>query len=381
MTNIIFDGNYLFYKTMFAIKHSLDKKGKPFLSLKDQRQSFLQKISTDMAYAIRQFGNPDRIIFTIDDSSWRKDVKIEENEGYKSGRSHGDEIDWDSFYKCMNDYAKILENKGIIVSRIEKAEGDDLMYFWSQVFLLKNENTIVITGDKDMHQIVRATKNNYTVIFDNNSKRRSIYAAHGLQNWLNESKNSEPDVYDMFSQSTYTDSSSDLIENALKKIKITEINPIEFILQKILTGDDGDDVPGIFYWPTKNGKKVNRITPKRADSILNHIRENIDYPLTMKNIEEHVDLLVEGLKKVTKVKEIDPEKIKKKLNRNMRLVYLHKEFIPKKIFEDFKDHVKQNINKTLGARSYYKNVFIEDTQYDKPPEAFTDSIFSALDKK
>lgn len=376
MTNIIFDGNYLFYKTMFVVKASTKlNKGERFLSDEKHRQILIQKISTDMAYAIRQFGKPDRIIFTIDHMSWRKDVEIEENDGYKSGRVKDDSTDWDAFYKCMNDFAKIIENKGVIVSRIERAEGDDLMYFWSQLFMNKNQNSIIVTGDKDMHQIVRATKNNYTVIFDNNSTRRTIYAAHGLQKWLN-----EEDEVDIFSSETYMNTSKDLIENALKKIKIQELNPIDFILIKILVGDDGDDVPSLFVWPTKKGDKFNRITPKRAQVILDHMKSSIDETLSIKNIINYPSQLIEGIRKVSKVKDIDQEKIINRLKRNIILVYLHKETIPKDIFTNFIAHAKENYKKTLSSKSYSKNMFIEGTQYDKPAASFTDSIFSQLDK-
>ena len=82
--NLIFDGNYLFYKTLF-IFGSYAKKGK-VLSTDTDQEMFIRKIATDMTHAIRSFGNPSRIIFTIDSRSWRKDVLIEE------GLQHADYV-------------------------------------------------------------------------------------------------------------------------------------------------------------------------------------------------------------------------------------------------------------------------------------------------
>jgi len=377
MTNIIFDGNYLFYKTLFAVLHTMKlNKDENFLSSDDHQQIFMQKISVDMAFAIRQFGNPTRIIFTIDGKSWRNEVEIEENDGYKSGRSKDLKIDWDAFYKMMNEFATIIERKGFIVSRIDRAEGDDVMYFWAQLFLAKKQNSIIVTGDKDLRQIVRLNNDNYTVVFDNNSQRRSICAAEGLQDWLK-----TEDEIDIFSTETYMNTSKDLIHNVSKKIKIIEIDPHDFILQKALIGDDGDDVPPLFIWPTKNGKKFNRITPKRAEVILNHVRESIDEKLTIKNITTYADKITEGIRKVSKVKEIDAESIESKLKRNIKLMYLHKSVIPNEIFKDFIVHAKENYKKKLGAKSYSKHMLIEGTKYDKPPESFTDGIFGKLDRK
>ena len=267
MNNIIFDGNYLFYKTLFIFRA---ESGKKVLEPKKQQEDFIRKVATDMAYAIRQFGAPQRIIFTIDGRSWRKDVEIEENDGYKSNRSKDSNIDWDSFFKCMNEFATILEDQGIIVSRIDRAEGDDLMYLWTQMLLANGQNSIVITGDKDLLQLVRTNTKNYAVVYNPNSKSRKIYGAHGLQDWL---VNDSAEV-DLFDTSSFIKTGKDLINNALQKIPLHEMDPINFLKIKVLKGDDGDGVPSIFHWKSKNGKTTNRITDKRAQSIINYINEN-----------------------------------------------------------------------------------------------------------
>jgi len=115
---------------------------------------FIRKIATDMSYAIRAFGKPDRVILTIDSRSWRKDIVVEEAD-YKGHRVKDDTIDWDSFYKCMNEFAAHLERRGVIVSREERAEGDDLMYLWADRLYEAGQDAVIITGDKDLTQCVR----------------------------------------------------------------------------------------------------------------------------------------------------------------------------------------------------------------------------------
>ena len=105
MNNIIIDGNYLFYKTLFIFR---PEGGKKVMEPKRQQEDFIRKVATDMAFAIRQFGSPSRVIFTIDGRSWRKDVEIEENQGYKAHRTKESNIDWDSFFKCMNILISVL---------------------------------------------------------------------------------------------------------------------------------------------------------------------------------------------------------------------------------------------------------------------------------
>ena len=150
--NLVFDGNYLFYKTLFIF--SGYSSGKRLLEDEKDQAMFMRKIATDMSHAIRFFGNPDRIIFTIDSRSWRKDIEIEEG-AYKGTRSKDENtVNWDSFYKCMNEFGIILRKKGIIVSKEERAEGDDLMYAWNTECLANNKSVILFTGDRDIIQLV-----------------------------------------------------------------------------------------------------------------------------------------------------------------------------------------------------------------------------------
>ena len=373
MNNIIFDGNYLFYKTLFIFKA---EKGKKVLEPVRQQEDFIRKVATDMAFAIRQFGAPQRIIFTIDGRSWRKDVEIEENAGYKAHRTKDSNIDWDSFYKCMNEFATVLEKQGMIVSRIDSAEGDDLMYLWTQLLLSQGQNSIVITGDKDMLQLVRTREKNYAIVYNPNSKSRKIYGANGLQDWLAESNE-----VDLFDTTSFIKTGKDLINNALQKIPLQEIDPILFLKIKILMGDDGDGVPSLFHWKSKNGKTTNRITHKRSEAIVNSMNESLGHTdWNVFDFPKYVAYVCEGIKAVTK-QDANPETIKKKLERNIILMVLHKRTIPESIVSAFINHAKENIHNTLPGRKYDETVILEGSRFLKPPESFTTGLFGALDKK
>jgi len=177
--NLIFDGNYLFYKTLF-IFGQYGSKGEKVLSSDKDQSMFMRKIATDMAHAIRTFGNPTRVVFTIDSRSWRKEVEIEEG-GYKSNRDKDESvIDWDTFYKLMNEFGEIIAEKGYIVSREPRAEGDDLMYLWADEFFNNGEDSVIITGDKDMYQVVKCNNVNFIAVYNPNSKTRKIVGPTGF---------------------------------------------------------------------------------------------------------------------------------------------------------------------------------------------------------
>ena len=128
--NVLIDGNYLFTTTFGVFGGFGSKDPAKVLSGEAERSMFIRKVATDLSYALRALPVNGRIIFTIDSRSWRKDVEIE-NGGYKSGRKKDENVDWSIFYDLLNEFGHHLESKGIILSKVDGAEGDDLIAFWA----------------------------------------------------------------------------------------------------------------------------------------------------------------------------------------------------------------------------------------------------------
>ena len=152
MVNILIDGNYIFHKTfgVFGGYGNVD----PGKILKDKKEqsAFIRKISTDLCSSLKIIPQGGRMIFTCDSRSWRKDIEIEDG-GYKSGRVRDENTDWTIFFDLMKSFGNHLEKMGFIFSKADGAEGDDLLMFWTDYFKRKKENCLIITGDKDLHQL------------------------------------------------------------------------------------------------------------------------------------------------------------------------------------------------------------------------------------
>ena len=126
--NLIIDGNNHFHKSLYATGNY--SKGKMLGTQKD-KDMYMRKLAMDLAYAIRFFSAPDRVVFTMDDHSWRKNVDmLGQNDGYKANRVRDDSaVDWDAFNEVNRDFFSILADKGFISSTLYGCEGDDLMYW------------------------------------------------------------------------------------------------------------------------------------------------------------------------------------------------------------------------------------------------------------
>ena len=362
--NIIFDGNYLFFKTLFVVG-GYGKGGKA-LSEKSEQQMFIRKIATDMAHCIRAFGKPDRVIFTFDSRSWRKEVMIEEGD-YKANRTKDEStIDWDSFYTCMNDFMLILTKQGYIVSKEERAEGDDLMYLWSDYFFNNGMDSIIVTGDRDLTQSVRCNGKNYVVVYNSNSKSRKIVAPKGFSEWL---KGGEVDLFDA---NSFMNNNRDLIAEAANAIPVEEIDPKWVIFEKVIIGDAGDNVPSVWTWVEK--EKNFRVTPKKAERIY----ELLNRVKVIEDVYELPDRCIEVSSAINSTckQNTSKEKIQDRLKRNLQLVYLDKRIIPTEIQEAFNGNIEKYMKKPLlGNRNYDMNTILFSTDYVAAGKSFESDFF------
>lgn len=349
--NLIIDGNYFFYKTLF-IASDIRGKGKA-LGTKKEQEIFIRKVAIDLTHAIRTFGNPDRIIFTIDSKSWRKDVAIEEG-SYKSNRDDkSDEIDWDSFYSCMKEFGEILSAKGMITSNIEKAEGDDLMYFWSNKLYENGMDSIIITGDKDLTQCIKYNGKNFVIVYNPNSTNRKIIAPIGFREWL------DKDEIDLFDSSTYMNSNKDYVLSALSSVPLEEHDPKYTIFEKVLTGDSGDTVPSVWTW-VKNGRNY-RVTGTKASKIydcMNSVKPIEDVYDLPNRCDEVAKLITEFCKQT-----VTSKVIKSRLERNLKLVFLDNRVIPNEIQKRFDESFNKTLESHLGHRKYDMNSLLEGTRF------------------
>jgi len=371
MVNICIDGNYIFHKT-FGIFAGYGENIDPgeILKTKEQQSSFIRKVSTDLISFLKMLPTGGRLVFTADSRSWRKDVKIE-NGAYKT-RIKDEKIDWGIFFKLIHSFGSHLEKNGFIFSKVEGAEGDDLLLFWSKEFNKNGENCIIVTGDKDLYQLVSTENGVWTSVWNNKSKDNLLTVSpNWSEDWLN-----QKEEVSIFNMGFTISPERDKIKTFLKKVEIQTINNKDFIFKKILMGDKGDSVPSV--WDQEKSGKIFKFTETKAEAAYSHFLQSEWSSLKIEDMMTNIEYLswLSGL--VLKLsKSIDSnqnrEKVMLNILRNFKLMWLNEKVIPEKIIEFCNDEVKRGISLERRSITMDRIKILEGSEWinvDYKPKGF-----------
>jgi 5'-3' exonuclease len=360
---LVIDGNYFLFRTLYVLPRR--GKSKSLLETNEEVQSFMSKLATDFSYQVRLFeGLIDKIVWTVDSRSWRKDFYPDAD--YKGNRKQDSSINWENFSKVSDDFIKILISKGVITSKVDGAEGDDLMYAWNAESLANGKSVIMFTGDRDIVQLVNKSPNGcHTILFSPAHKK--LYTYQGFSEWMNSDEVESTDIFDMMKVSVSPENQSKkLLQSLVKKKKVTilEVDPEEFRFAKVLTGDSGDNVSPA-YWYVLNGRRYG-ISDRKATEIISEFKHKHGtlshmYLYNTELITDLANIII----RVTKAKHMSREQIIANIRSNVNLMVLSAESIPEGILDEMFKSVesKMNVNKVdLKGISSMKS-FLEGTSY------------------
>jgi 5'-3' exonuclease len=378
---LVFDGNFWLHKTFFIGQKI--KQGKPFNFIdepEEDKNLLLWKLSVDFAAEIKRFeGVTNRIVYTIDSSSWRKTYHPEAE--YKAHRTKSSDIDWNRIYDVHTEFVAGLEKLGVIVSRVKGAEADDLIFAWTSHLNQKGQNAIIISGDNDLLQLVNKDNSSGANTLYYNKFDKDLHVFPGFKDWLDQEEHQTTnDIFNL---------PLDLISNTknhlkdiikMNKMKLDEVNTNDFIFRKILIGDAGDNVSPlhVVIKETKGGPRKFVVTDNHAKQIMDDYKSDKVY-INQAHFfnDEYIDQIVSIAKRVIKIeKPLDEIRTKWLLNRD--LVYLHKKCIPEKVISDMFSHIEPNNLHAFSALELHsimdKEKILAGTTYTKDKaESFSES--------
>lgn len=241
-TVVIYDLRLLAYRNLYKALYDKNSNGESFMSGDNPKDTdiFCNRMVRSIWGDIDSFGiTPSNIIFARDSKSWRLD-KHEADVDYKAGRRKKKEFDIGQFFKAIDKFCDDMESMvSISTVRIDKLEADDIMYYLSKIYnkVLK-KNVVIVSGDKDIYQLVNGHGDYKTVVYNSSSNKKCVILPHNFRG-DNKQDTLEDDIFAMVSPNTNDDMSW------IDSIDTIVINKHKLLLNKILCGDSSDNIPAV----------------------------------------------------------------------------------------------------------------------------------------
>jgi 5'-3' exonuclease len=317
LLDIIIDGNYILSKLAFTLHKNNLLFGALYQALDNTIKNYRKWYP---------FSN----IYLVSDSkekSWRKQIISE----YKSTRKKDSDIDWAFVYDTYAEFKEEMK-KSIKVLEAPHIEGDDWLSFLVEKSNREERSTIIVSNDYDIKQLVKFNLDPlYINIMTNEMyNKQKLFLPKNYQLFLNK-VNSLPNN-DIFNLNDNTEFIS-FIGNFIDKYEVNEIDSVESLIIKIISGDVSDNIDSVWS-QTKNGKKRG-IGKTGAESVIKtYINEFGEIDINDLDLPDNIADLICEKKKISK-KEIG--KISDKFLFNKKLIDLTVSNLPKDIIEKMCD--------------------------------------------
>ena len=219
--------------------------------------------------------------------------------------------------------------KGLVkVLEAPHVEGDDWISFLVTKANNEGRSTIIVSNDYDIKQIVSYGLDPLFINIMTNEmyNKEKLFLPKNYQIFLNKVSKLPSD--DIFSLNDNTDFLL-LLNRFINKYEINEINPVESLMVKIISGDTSDNI-GSVWSIIKNGKKRG-IGAKGAQGIYDeYILEFGELNLSDPDLYENIADLICEKKKLSKTQ---IESIVENIKDNMKLIDLRMHNLPEEIVE------------------------------------------------
>jgi len=270
-----------------------------------------------------------KIYFVSDGKkNWRKDFFKE----YKEKRKKNDSINWETVYDIYNKFKYSLKKKkNCDVYQIDNLEGDDIISYIIKETNKKGQSNLIVANDSDLFQLVNYDEVNNYINFMYNFKfsDERVYLPNLYRSFIDNIE-SDSSFDDLFEGNDTDGEFLDFFNSLISNKKVSEVDYEKELFVKII-GHNKDNIKSIYM-------KGNRgIGKSGGEKIYDFYKET--YPGVI-DFDSSIfkDRLIESVKYYKKLKDDNMDDfMKKRLDRNLKLVKLDKLSIPSDLYEKMED--------------------------------------------
>ena len=311
--DLVIDGNYILSRLVFTLHKNNLLFGALHKSLENAINNYRKWYP---------FAN----VYLVSDSkekSWRRQL----TKAYKANRKKDNDIDWTFVYNTYDEFKQSMSNL-VKILEAPHVEGDDWISFLTTKANEEGRSTIIVSNDHDIKQIVGYSIDPLWINIMTNEmyNKEKLFMPKNYQIFMSNVKSlPNDDIFNLNDNSDFLV----LLNRFLTKYEIVEIDPMESLVVKIISGDQSDNI-GSVWSQVKNGKKRG-IGAKGAKSIYdNYLVEFGEVNLEDPDLYENIADLICEKKKLSKTQ---IESIVENIQGNVKLIDLRLENLPQEIIE------------------------------------------------
>ncbi len=316
LCDLIIDGNYILSRLVFTLHKNNLLYGALHKSLENTVSNYRKWYP---------FAN----VYLVSDSkekSWRKKL----TKTYKSNRKKDSDIDWAFVYTAYDEFKQSMKST-IKVLEAPTIEGDDWISFLCNKSNSESRSTIIVSNDHDIKQIVSYGLDPLFINIMTNEmyNKEKLFLPKNYQIFVDKvSTLPNDDIFNLNDNSEFLL----LLNRFLSKYEVNEIDSMESLVIKIISGDQSDNISSVWS-QVKNGKKRG-IGSKGAKSIYDHyLTEFGEVNLLDPDLYENIADLICEKKKLSKTQ---IEHIVGNIQDNVKLIDLRIDNLPEEIVDKMK---------------------------------------------
>lgn len=335
---LIIDGHNFFFRSLWScFRHG---KNKVLMTQKD-KDAYEKKLMVDFCSTVK-FISPivNDVVFVMDSHSWRKDLLLQQE--YKGNRKKiQDNIDKNGFVSVIVSFTETLKSLGVKVSQVERSEGDDLIYGWSDKLFHEGKSSLILSTDRDLNQLVKCVDGVHIVQYS--PMKEKLFVSNETNNAFLDMNKSSFTQENLFNEVFTISIENDPFEKFLENVSIEVVEPEKIRFSKIVGGDVSDNIYPVYY---KSGNGVTRskgLGEKTVEKIYNEFKSRLgcEFNYHIYNQEDSMKLLCNVIYDVAKINddEFTKRMLFENIKTNVSLVSLTDETIP----DDVKENMKIDI--------------------------------------
>lgn len=335
---LIIDGHNFFFRSLWSCFRQ--GKNKVLMTQKD-KDAYEKKLMVDFCSTVK-FISPivNDVVFVMDSHSWRKDLLLQQE--YKGNRKKiQDNIDKNGFVSVIVNFTETLKSLGVKVSQVERSEGDDLIYGWSDKLFHEGKSSLILSTDRDLNQLVKCVDGVHIVQYS--PMKEKLFVSNETNNAFLDMNKSSFTQENLFNEVFTISIENDPFEKFLENVSIEVVEPEKIRFSKIVGGDVSDNIYPVYY---KSGNGVTRskgLGEKTVEKIYNEFKSRLgcEFNYHIYNQEDSMKLLCNVIYDVAKINddEFTKRMLFENIKTNVSLVSLTDETIP----DDVKENMKIDI--------------------------------------